>query len=153
MPPRHVQVRGGAKALPAFSRWTFEALADRAAAAGGESGLQASAQVGTIEQGPTRSRQAASAADYLRGLAREEAALLGAGGADSGGLLLVPDSPEAAALARGESVPLRWEELRGGSDRLYLSQWRVGRAAFIRPHPSSLPAHSQVSTFSVMSSC
>lgn len=131
---RLLQVRGGAKVLAASTLWSFQSLADRAAAGGTE----ASAQVGTIEQGPTRSRQATSAADYLRGLARDEAACGGAGALETAGLL-PPASPEGLALARGEAVPLRWEWLRTlrGADRLYLSQWCANRDAPEPRRPTS----------------
>lgn len=72
----------------------------------------------------------ADAGQYLRELAAEEADISRCSVSGTG--LLPEDSPEAAALHRGEAVPLRWSWLAGRKpNRLYLGHWCGFRLAVL----------------------
>jgi lysine-specific demethylase 8 len=116
-PDRPLLVRGAVRDWPAWTRWSFEQLAELRQADG--SPAVGRFQQGLVEQGDTRPQPVMPVGPYLRELAeaaRDPVSL------DVG---LLPQS-RRATLAAGQSFRLNWDHMRSFTpNRRYLADWPV----------------------------
>jgi hypothetical protein len=113
-------VKGAVKAWPAWSRWTFENIAQLKRKDGSE--VVTSFQNGLVEQGVTRDPIIQPIAPYLRELAQTQKRIHDAA-RDDVGLL---SSARRKALSPGEQFQLDWSYLKTfEANRAYLAQWYI----------------------------
>ncbi len=115
---RPVLVKGGVKQWPAYSKWSFDYLADQWASSGSE--VPVKFTDGLVEQGATKSRPFLPVAPYLRALGI--AAMKSPDPA--AGLLPRARLDQLRQLAPGERFHLNWAHMQSFKPTtLYLAQW------------------------------
>jgi hypothetical protein len=116
---RPVLVKGGVKHWPAFSKWSFEHLANVCESKGSEAPVKFTD--GLVEQGVTKGRPFLPVAPYLRELGKQSLAT-----PDPAAGLLPKARLEQLRQQPGERFHLNWAHMQSFKPTtLYLAQWDI----------------------------